>query len=121
MARDGVPVGPELAALVARVHDGARVQVRAECAQLGVSTKTLYKYLARFAEEGVEGFYPRSRRPLSSPTRVGAEPGHDQPDPGAPRADRAGAPAVSPQLASPLRGCPAEGDVADGRFRVRPG
>ena len=73
MARDGVPVGPELAALVARVHDGARVQVRAECVRLGVSTKTFYKYLARFAEEGVAGFYPRSRRPLSSPTRVGAE------------------------------------------------
>jgi len=73
MARDGVPVGPELAGLVARVHDGARVQVKAECARLGVSTKTFYKYLARFAEEGVEGFYPRSRRPLSSPTRLGAE------------------------------------------------
>jgi transposase InsO family protein len=73
MARDGVPVGPELAALVARVHGGARVQVRAECAALGVSTKTFYKYLARFAEEGVEGFYPRSRRPLTSPTRIGAE------------------------------------------------
>lgn len=73
MARDGVPVGPELAALVARVHGGARVQVRAECAQLGVSTKTFYKYLARFGEEGVEGFYPRSRRPLRSPSRVGVE------------------------------------------------
>jgi transposase InsO family protein len=73
MARDGVPVGPELAALVARVHGGARVQVQAECAALGVSTKTFYKYLARFAEEGVEGFYPRSRRPLMSPTRVGVE------------------------------------------------
>jgi len=44
-----------LAALVARVHGGVRVQVRAECARLGVSTKTFYKYLARFAEEGVEG------------------------------------------------------------------
>jgi transposase InsO family protein len=62
-----------LAALVAGVHGGARVRVRAECAALGVSTKTFYKYLARFAEEGVEGFYPRSRRPLRSPTRVGVE------------------------------------------------
>jgi transposase InsO family protein len=62
-----------LAALVARVHGGARVQVRAECAALGVSTKTFYKYVARFGEEGVEGFYPRSRRPLTSPTRVGVE------------------------------------------------
>jgi transposase InsO family protein len=73
MARDGVPVGPELAGLVARVHGGARVQVRAECVALGVSTKTFYKYLARFGVEGVEGFYPRSRRPLRSPTRVGVE------------------------------------------------
>jgi transposase InsO family protein len=40
---------------------------------LGTTTKTFYKYLTRFAEEGVDGFYPRSRRPLSSPTRVGAE------------------------------------------------
>jgi transposase InsO family protein len=72
MARDGVPVGPEFAALVARVDGGERVNVRVECAALGVSTKTFYKYLARFAEEGVEGFYPRSRRPLGSPTRVGA-------------------------------------------------
>lgn len=73
MARDGVPVGPELAALVACVHDGVEVNVRGECARLGVSTKTFYKYLARFTHEGVEGFYPRSRRPLSSPTRVTAE------------------------------------------------
>jgi transposase InsO family protein len=72
MARDGVPVGPELAALVARVHGGEQVEVTAECAALGTTTKTFYKYLARFAREGVEGFYPRSRRPLSSPTRVGA-------------------------------------------------
>jgi hypothetical protein len=38
-----------------------------------VSTKTLYKYLARFADEGVRGSIRWSRRPLSSPTRVGAE------------------------------------------------
>jgi len=40
---------------------------------MGVSRKTFYKYLDRFALEGVEGFYPRSRRPLTSPTRVSAE------------------------------------------------
>lgn len=72
MARDGVPVGPEFAALVARVHGGDRVNVRAECAELGVAPKTFYKYLARFAEEGVEGFYPRSRRPMTSPARLSA-------------------------------------------------
>jgi transposase InsO family protein len=73
MARDGVPVGPEFAALVARVHGGERVNVTVECAQLDVSTKTFYKYLDRFASEGVDGFYPRSRRPVSSPARVGPE------------------------------------------------
>ena len=65
-------MGPEFAALVARVHGGERVNVRAESAHLGVSAKTFYKYLARFAEEGVEGFYPRSRRPLTSATRLDA-------------------------------------------------
>jgi len=72
MARDGVPVGPELAALVARAVGGERFDVRAECARLAVSTKTFYKYRKRFMVEGVEGFYPRSRRPLTSPTRVSA-------------------------------------------------
>jgi transposase InsO family protein len=72
MARDGVPVGPEFAALVARVGDGEKADVSAECARLGVSRKTFYKYLKRFAVEGVDGFYPRSRRPLTSPRRVSA-------------------------------------------------
>jgi len=70
VVRDGVPVGPEVAALVARRHDGERFDVRAECARLGVSTKTFYKYLKRFAAEGVDGFYPRSRKPSRSPARV---------------------------------------------------
>ena len=39
---------------------------------LGVSTKTFYKYLKRFAVEGVEGFYPRTRRPVRSPSRLSA-------------------------------------------------
>lgn len=70
MVRDGVPVGPEFAALVARRHGGERFDVRAECRRLGVSTKTFYKYVKRFAVEGVGGFYPRSRVPLRSPGRV---------------------------------------------------
>lgn len=65
-------MGPEFAALVARVHGGERVNVRAECARLGTAPRTFYKYLGRFALEGVEGFYPRSRRPLNSPTQVTA-------------------------------------------------
>jgi len=72
MARDGVPVGPEFAALVARVAGGEKVNVRAECAVVGTTPKTFYKYLARFQREGVEGFYPRSRRPLKTPSRLDA-------------------------------------------------
>ena len=72
MARDGVPVGPEVAALVARSVGGEVFDVTAECARIGVSTKTFYKYRRRFAAEGVEGFYPRSRRPLTSPTHISA-------------------------------------------------
>lgn len=72
MARDGVPVGPELAALVARAVGGESFDVSAACAQLGVSTKTFYKYRKRFKNEGVEGFYPRSRRPRTSPSSVSA-------------------------------------------------
>ena len=63
-------MGPEFAALVAHVHGGAQVNVRAKCAELDVSTKTFYKYLGRFAAEGVDGFYPRSRRPHASPSMV---------------------------------------------------
>jgi transposase InsO family protein len=66
-------MGPEFAALVARVHGGERVNVSAECARLGVSTKTFYKYLGRFADEGVDSFYPRSRRPARSPSKVSAD------------------------------------------------
>ena len=72
MARDGVPVGPEFAALVARVAGGEKVNVRAECVAVGTTPKTFYKYLARFQVEGVAGFYPRSRRPLRTPSRLDA-------------------------------------------------
>ena len=65
-------MGPEFAALVARVAGGEKVNVVAQCAALGVSRRKFYVYLARFRAEGVEGFYPRSRRPLSSPTKVSA-------------------------------------------------
>jgi len=58
--------------LVAKVARGEKVNVSAECAALGYSTKTFYKYVARFQEEGVAGLYPRSRRPLTSPTRTDA-------------------------------------------------
>jgi transposase InsO family protein len=70
MARDGVPVDPRLASLVARHVDGELFDVRAACARLGVSTKTFYKYRQRYLDEGVEGFFPRSRRPHHNPRTV---------------------------------------------------
>ena len=72
MARDGVPVGPELSALVARFVSGERFDVARACARLGCSRSAFYKYVARFRVEGVDGLYPRSRRPDTSPTRVPA-------------------------------------------------
>ncbi len=73
VARDGVPVSPEFAALVARYVEGERFNVRAQCASVGCSTTTFYKYAARFAERGVQGLYPDSRRPASSPAAVTAQ------------------------------------------------
>jgi transposase InsO family protein len=73
MVRDGVPVGPELAALVARHVAGERFNVAAECRRLGESRATFYKYAQRFRGEGVDGFYPRSRRPLTSPLATASE------------------------------------------------
>jgi transposase InsO family protein len=58
--------------LVARRFAGEAFNVGVECARLGVSTKTFYKYLNRFRVEGVDGLYPRSRRPVRSPRMVSA-------------------------------------------------
>lgn len=73
MARDGVPVSPEFAALIARHVEGERFNVRAQCALVGCSTTRFYKYAARFADRGVEGLYPDSRRPKSSPAAIAAD------------------------------------------------
>lgn len=71
-------MSPQVAALVARYVElrgvpagsAVKVNVRAECAALGVSKTAFYKYVARFQVEGVDGFFPRSRRPLSSPAEL---------------------------------------------------
>jgi transposase InsO family protein len=72
-------VSPEIAALVAGfVESGSRssrgpgINVRAECAALGVSRSAFYKYVERFRAEGVEGLFPRTRRPLSCPGQLPA-------------------------------------------------
>jgi transposase InsO family protein len=64
MVKDGVAVDAQLAGLIARVAEGQRVNVSAECARIGVSRETFYKFLRRFEREGVPGLFMRSRRPL---------------------------------------------------------
>lgn len=73
MARDGVPVTPEIAGWIMRYVEGEKFNVRARCALLGCSKTQFYKYAARFAEHGVDGLYPDSRRPKTSPDATGAE------------------------------------------------
>jgi transposase InsO family protein len=72
MVKDGVAVDAQLAGLVARVAEGQRVNVRAECAGLGVSRETFYKYLRRYRAEGVPGLFVRSRRPVHTRATVAA-------------------------------------------------
>src|SRR5262245_2524213 len=47
--------------------------VRALCRRFGISPKTGYKWLARYAREGITGLRDRSRRPRHSPRRTPAE------------------------------------------------
>ena len=70
MARDGVAVGQNFAGAVASFAAGKPMNVTAACVELGVSRKTFYKYVGRFRSDGVEGFFPRSRRPATSPGRL---------------------------------------------------
>ncbi len=72
MVRDGVPVSPEIAALVCRFCEGAKLNVRAELRALDppLSKSAFYRYVARFRESGVDGLYPVSRRPLTSPAAI---------------------------------------------------
>jgi transposase InsO family protein len=46
------------------------VPVREVCRRFGVSPETFYAWRRRLEESGVGGLAPRSRRPLSSPTRI---------------------------------------------------
>jgi len=48
------------------------MDVAAECVVLGVSRQTFYKYLGRFRAEGVDGFFPRSRAAVTSPSLTSA-------------------------------------------------
>lgn len=47
--------------------------VRALCAELGISRDTYYRLRRRFAEQGLEGLVERSRRPRRTPGLIDAE------------------------------------------------
>lgn len=51
--------------------DGSNL--RQLCRRFGISAKTGYKWLARYAAEGVDGLVDRSRRPGASPLQVSGE------------------------------------------------
>ncbi|MBA2715529.1 MAG: IS481 family transposase [Propionibacteriales bacterium] len=72
MTKDGVAVDSRLAAAVAAKAHGERLNVAAECASLGVSRQTFYKYLARFRADGVQGLFPRSRAPIRHSSETSA-------------------------------------------------
>lgn len=66
-------MSPELAAAVAAYVSGVKVNVAARSAELGITRTTFYKYADRFRASGVEGFFPESRRPQTSPTQLPVE------------------------------------------------
>jgi transposase InsO family protein len=55
---------------VARYVSGDRFDVTGECARVGCSRSAFYSYVTRFRADGVDGLFPRSRRPGTSPGRV---------------------------------------------------
>lgn len=73
MARDGVAVDARLAGAVARSAAGEAMNVSRVCRELGVSRQTFYRYVSRFAAQGVEGLYPRSRAPRHQPRAVSVQ------------------------------------------------
>jgi transposase InsO family protein len=60
------------AVLIGRVLDEGRSVVQTAAA-LGISTRTVYKWLARYRSEGAAGLRDRPSRPRRSPARVSAE------------------------------------------------
>jgi hypothetical protein len=63
-----VPVDQRLDFLTA--HRAGGYTMAELCARFGISRKTGYKWLARYAAEGRRGLADRSRRPHSSPQRI---------------------------------------------------
>lgn len=69
MSQRVVTMEQKLAAMFADVASG-RSTVTQVCLDLGISRDTYYRCKQRFAEEGLAGLAPRSRAPLSSPSRT---------------------------------------------------
>jgi len=68
MAEKVIPM-KVMAAVMAFVA-GEAMNVSQVCEEAGISRQTFYKYVARCRAEGLAGFEPRSRRPLTSPQAV---------------------------------------------------
>lgn len=68
MADDKTAVDAVIAAAIAEYcrPGGTSMNVAEVCRQLGIGRTTFYKYVKRFGAVGVEGFFPRSRRPRST-------------------------------------------------------
>ncbi len=62
----------EMISFVALAHSG-RFTVTDLCEQFGISRKTGYKHLERYAAGGLKDLAPRSHRPHSFPRRTDAE------------------------------------------------
>ena len=56
-----------------RLAGNADVNRRELCRRFGISPKTGYKWLARYAKDQAQSLKDRSRRPLHSPLRTAAE------------------------------------------------
>jgi transposase-like protein len=74
MARKVTPMHTRVIAAVAKtvgdMEQGKVVNVTALCADLGVTTKTFYKWAGRYRSGGLEGLQERSRAPHRSPGRL---------------------------------------------------
>ena len=56
-----------------KLADQERVSIRELCRRFRVSALTAYKWMSRFASEGMAGLQDRSHRPHCQPRRSSAE------------------------------------------------
>ncbi|MGW5748662.1 IS481 family transposase [Amycolatopsis sp. NPDC003861] len=63
---------PEFVAAIARAAAGEKVNIARFCREHDVSRSVFHKYLARFRDEGSDGFTRRSTAPHHHPTALGA-------------------------------------------------